>query len=70
MTDLTPRTLTIQGVTQMYGWGRTTTYELLGAGKLEAVKVSGRLLIFVESCERLLASAPRAEIRPRHKKCT
>lgn len=60
-----PRTLTFAGVKEMYGWGRTKTYELLGQGRLEAVKIDDMTLILVDSCERLLASAPKAVIRTR-----
>lgn len=59
-----PRMLTVRGVSQRYGWGRTKTYELLGQGKLRGAKVGTRLLIFVDSCEALLASLPAAKFGP------
>jgi hypothetical protein len=64
----TPRTLTVLGVKQRYGWGRTKTYELIGEGKLEAIKMGTRLLILVDSCEALVASLPPAVIAPRRPK--
>jgi predicted DNA-binding transcriptional regulator AlpA len=59
-----PRTITIAGVKERYGWGRSTIYRLLGEEKLRAVKLGPRLLIFVDSCEALLAGLPAAKIRP------
>lgn len=56
-----PRMLTVRGVSQRYGWGRTKTYEFLGQGKLKAAKVGSRLLIFVDSCEALVADLPTAK---------
>jgi hypothetical protein len=62
-----PRTLTVAGVTQRYGWSRTSTYELLGEGKLKGVKMGARLLILVDSCEALLGALPPAQIAPQKK---
>jgi hypothetical protein len=58
-----PRTLTVAGVKQRYGWGRSKTYELLGEGRLRGVKMGARLLIFTDSCEEVVASLPRAQIK-------
>jgi predicted DNA-binding transcriptional regulator AlpA len=57
-----PRTITIRDVRRRYGWGRTKTYELIGEGKLKAVKMGARLLVFVDSSEALVASLPPAKI--------
>ncbi len=46
------------------GIGRTTVYELIAAGKLEAVKLGSRTLITAASIEALLASLPRVARRP------
>ena len=56
-----PRTITIKGVKQRYGWGRSKTYQLLGEGKLKGAKMGTRLLIFVISCQELVASLPAAK---------
>ena len=58
-----PRTLTVAGVKQRYGWSRSKTYELLGEGRLRGVKMGTRLLIFTDSCEEVVASLPAAVIR-------
>lgn len=39
--------------------GRSTVYELLKAGKLEAVKLGGRTLVLDASIRDMLASLPR-----------
>jgi hypothetical protein len=60
--SLLPRTLTIAGVTQMYGWGRTKTYDLIRSGRLKAIKIDSMTLVTRESCEQLIAEAPPASI--------
>lgn len=54
-----PRALTIRGVTERYGWGRSKTYEMLGDGRLEGIKVDDLTLILVDSCEQVVRLAPR-----------
>jgi excisionase family DNA binding protein len=44
--------------------GRSKLYDLLGAGKLEAVKDGTRVLVTVESIRRYQASMPRASFAP------
>src|SRR5260221_2110342 len=62
-----PRTLTVPGVTRLYGWSRSRTYELLGEKHLRGVKLGTRLLILADSCEEVVASLPAAVIRPPRK---
>ena len=54
-----PRALTIDDFVKAYRISRTSTYKLLGEGKLRSVLVGGRRLIPVDSAEELL----RGEIR-------
>ncbi len=53
------RLLTINQYGDEYGPGRSATYELLKARKLEAVKVGKRTLITRESAEAWLEQLPR-----------
>jgi excisionase family DNA binding protein len=53
------RLMTIREFGDAYGPKRTTTYDLIAAGKLHAVKCGPRTLIKVESAERWAASLPR-----------
>lgn len=47
---------------------RTVLYELLGAGQITAVKVGARTFVEVNSLQRFIADAPRAEIRVRRRR--
>ena len=51
--------ISIKGFCDAYGVGRTRTYDLLAACKLQAVKNGQRTMIDMESAERWLASLPR-----------
>ncbi len=57
-----PKFTTIEGWTALSGIGRTKTYELLGEGKLRAVKAGKRLLIDVEHGLAFMAALPAAVI--------
>jgi excisionase family DNA binding protein len=50
------------------GIGRTTVYELIASGKLEAVKLGSRTLVTATSIEALLASLPRVARRPERRR--
>jgi excisionase family DNA binding protein len=54
---------TILEAAKASGLGRSTVYELIGAGKLEARKAGNRTLIPAESLRRYIASLPAANIR-------
>jgi excisionase family DNA binding protein len=54
---------TIADATKVSGIGRTTLYELIGAGKLDARKCGNRTLITAESLRNYIASLPAADIR-------
>jgi excisionase family DNA binding protein len=55
--------LTIADATRASGLGRTTLYEAIGTGKLDARKAGGRTLIPAESLRAYIANLPAADIR-------
>jgi excisionase family DNA binding protein len=54
---------TIADAVKVSGIGRTSLYELIGAGKLEARKAGNRTLIPAESLRTYIAGLPPADIR-------
>ncbi|TGD92630.1 DNA-binding protein [Methylobacterium nonmethylotrophicum] len=50
--------LTIEEFMMNYGFGRTTTYEFLNSGRLEAIKLGRSTRIKRESADALVASLP------------
>lgn len=52
-----PITVTIEGTRQATGLGVTKIYELIGAGKLETVKIGRRTLVKTKSIRALLGEA-------------
>ena len=54
-----PRLYTVKQFCAAYGCGRTRCYDLIAAGKIEAVKDGPKTLIPVESAEAWAASLPR-----------
>ena len=44
-------------------FGRTTAYELIAQGKLDARKIGGRTVILAKSLRAYIASLPPADIR-------
>ncbi len=61
-----PKYATIQGWTALSGIGRTKTYEMLGEGKLRAVKAGKRVLIDVEHGLAFMKALPAAEFGRRN----
>jgi excisionase family DNA binding protein len=59
---MTPMTYTIEGAVKASGLPRTTIYELLGSGKIQAKKAGRRTLIPAESLQAYLANLPPAII--------
>ena len=59
---------TIADAAKVSGLGRTSLYELIGAGKIEARKAGNRTLIPAESLRAYLASLPPATIRTGQRK--
>jgi excisionase family DNA binding protein len=61
MTDVVAHT--IADAARVSGIGRTTLYELIGAGKVDARKVGNRTLILADSLRSYIANLPSADIR-------
>jgi hypothetical protein len=59
---------TIADGIKISGLGRTTLYEAIGAGKIEARKAGGRTLIVAESLRSFIAGLPAADIRTGQRK--
>ena len=53
------RFISIRDFCDAYGVGRTRTYDLIAAGKVQAYKNGPRTMIDVESAEQWAASLPR-----------
>lgn len=56
-----PYSMTIAETVRWSGIGRTKLYELLGDGKIKAVKLGTRTLVLTQSVEQFLASLPSLE---------
>lgn len=52
-----PVLISVKEAAKALGLGRTTIYELINGGQLEAVKLGSRRLIKVASMQRLIAGA-------------
>ena len=63
MSDALVLAYTILDAAKASGLGRTTLYELIAAGKIEARKAGARTLIPADSLRRYIASLPAANIR-------
>jgi hypothetical protein len=61
MTDAVAHT--IADAVRVSGIGRTTLYEQIGAGKIDARKVGNRTLILADSLRSYIATLPPANIR-------
>ena len=53
---------TIPDAAKAAGLGRTTIYELIGAGHIEARKAGGRTLVVANSLRHYIAGLPPAKI--------
>lgn len=63
MSEVDAIAFTILDAAKVSGLGRSTIYELIAAGKLEARKSGARTLILADSLRRYVASLPKANIR-------
>lgn len=54
---------TIADAAKVSGIGRSSLYEAIGAGKIEARKAGGRTLILAESLRSFISGLPAADIR-------
>jgi excisionase family DNA binding protein len=59
-----PLAYTISEAAKTTGLGRTTIYELIGTGEIEARKAGGRTLVMAGSLHSYIASLPAAKIAP------
>lgn len=60
-----PTLLGVLPTCRRLGISRTTVYDLMGRGLLDARKIGGRTVITMDSIEALAASLPRAPIKDR-----
>jgi excisionase family DNA binding protein len=67
-TPLPPILCSIPQAAAMIGRGVTAIYELIGDGKIRAVKSRGRTLIFVASLHAYAEGLDPAKVRPRYRK--
>jgi excisionase family DNA binding protein len=66
--SLTPLLVPVKQACALIGRSQSALYELIGAGKIRAVKSDGRTLIVVESLREYVASLPPAKVRPARKR--
>jgi hypothetical protein len=59
-----PLTIGIEAAKAITGISRSSIYEAIGRGELDAVKDGDRTLITMASIERRQAALPRAKIKP------
>ena len=62
--EVTPLLVSVPQGCQIIGRGTAAMYELIGAGKVKAVKSDGRTLLTYESLVAYVASLPPAKIAP------
>ena len=62
--ELPPILCSIPQASAMIGRGTQAIYDLIGGGKIRAVKSDGRTLIVVQSLHEYAASLPPAKVRP------
>ena len=56
--------LRIPDAAKLIGIGRSSLYELVATGQLDARKIAGRTVITTASLRQLLDAAPAAKVRP------
>jgi hypothetical protein len=61
---VTPLLLPVKQACTVIGRGQSALYQLIGAGKIRAVKSDGRTLVVFESLREYAASLPPARIKP------
>jgi hypothetical protein len=66
--ELKPILCSIPQASALIGRGVGAIYELIGNGKIRAVKSNGRTLIWVESLHEYAEGLPKAEVKPRYRK--
>jgi hypothetical protein len=66
--EVTPLLVPIKQACTIIGRGQSALYELIGAGKIRAVKSDGRTLVVVESLHKYVADLQAAKIAPPRKR--
>ena len=66
--EIAPILVSVPQASQMLGRGVSTIYDLIGCGKIRAVKSDGRTLIVVESLHEYADSLPPATVAPPRKR--
>ncbi len=61
-TEVKPTLYSTNDARRIGCFGNTKLYELIGEGRLEAVKLGGKTLVTAASLDAFIASLPRAEI--------
>jgi hypothetical protein len=62
--EMTPLLVPVKQACTIIGRGQSALYELIGSGKIRAVKSDGRTLIVVESLYEYAKSLPAAKVQP------
>jgi hypothetical protein len=62
--EVTPLLVSVPQGCQIIGRGTAAMYELIGAGKVKAVKSGGRTLLIYESLVAYVAGLPPAKVAP------
>jgi hypothetical protein len=62
--EVNPILVSVPQASQMLGRGISTIYDLIGGGKIRAVKSDGRTLVVVASLHEYANSLPAAQIAP------
>jgi hypothetical protein len=66
--EITPLLVPVKQACTIIGRGQSALYELIGGGKIRAVKSDGRTLIVMESLREYVADLPPAKIAPPRKR--
>ena len=66
--EVMPILVPVKQACTMIGRGQSAIYELIGGGKIRAVKSDGRTLIVVDSLREYAKSLPPAKVAPPRKR--
>ncbi len=65
MSGVTPKLLVLKDACTYGGFGKKKAYRLIRAGKIDAYKMEGRVVVDRATVDRYLASLPKVGMRPR-----
>jgi hypothetical protein len=68
--EVTPILVPVRQACMIIGRGQSALYELIGAGKIRAVKSDGRTLVDVDSLREYARSLPNAKVAPAQSQAT